>query len=451
MDLMQQIIQDAKLIHNELQRLGIEAKINKSRCNPGGNQLAFYGVDLLGKTRAADIAKVVNELSRVISRSRRKRTYLRFDEMLLRLEAEHPERKPLHWSPRIMERCKPHTAALGMSHYDGERTVTVSLDDIPQILVAGETGSGKTVLLRNFITSVAANTSPDDLRMILIDPKNEDLRPYAELPHVELFAGKPDAIACAIERVEEEIARRSDDHAAKPYRLLVIIDELAWAIEGKDAQRRLGRIMGIGRSKKINVVACTQQPTEEGGMGAMMKANVPMRLVGAVSAGQSYTATRRKNAQADMLPPKSGAFLFIAGLDMYRFHTYLMDDDDERRAVALIQQRWGNTVPVVAPSGTPLAQYTQRDEIDDIVDLIRPLWLECASKRAMSMHALGRPYGGSHAAKIDAAIGRLGASASASKSATTGATSSSHTSERSVGANSSSTDGKIIKMHRAGR
>lgn len=438
------------MLNQELRRMEIAASIDPRRCTPGGNQLAFYGVKLHGKTKAVDVAKVVGELSRVISRSRRKRTYLRFDEMLLRLETEHPERQPLQWSPRLMERCQPHTAVLGMSYYDGESKVIVSLNDVPQILVAGETGSGKTVLLRNFITSVAYNTSPSDLRMIFIDPKNEDLRPYANLPHVELFAGKPEDIEAAISRIEQEIIKRSDDHARKPYRLLIVIDELAWAIEGRDTQRRVGRIMGIGRSKLINVVACTQQPTEEGGMGAMMKANVPMRLVGAVSAGQSYTATRRRNAQADMLPPKCGAFLFIAGLDMYRFHTFLMDDDAERRAVALVCEKWGqgslDDQSVKAPRPTVVAP-AKRDEIDEIADSIRPLWLENASKRAMSMHALGRPYGGSFAVKIDAAIDRLSASPSASFYATTTATTDSHTSE-SAKADSSSTGAKIIQMRK---
>jgi FtsK/SpoIIIE family len=369
LSLRQQIIKDAKLLNAELRRMEIAASIDPRRCTPGGNQLAFYGVKLHGKTKAVDVAKVVAELSRVISQSRRKRTYLRFDEMTLRLETEHPERQPLQWSPRIMERCQPHTAALGISHYDGEQKVIVSLNDVPQILVAGETGSGKTVLLRNLITSVAYGTSPTELRMILIDPKNEDLRPYALLPHVELFAGKPEDIETAIARVEQEIVKRSDDHARKPYRLLVVIDELAWAIEGKDMQRRVGRIMGIGRSKLINVVACTQQPTEEGGMGAMMKANVPLRLVGAVSNGQSYTATRRKNAQADMLPPKCGAFLYIAGLDMYRFHTFLMDDDAERRAVALICDKWGVTVlePVLRKMENSLVVEPLRTTVEPVL------------------------------------------------------------------------------------
>jgi hypothetical protein len=79
-------------------------------------------------------------------------------------------------------------------------------------------------------------------------------------------------------------------------------------------------------------------------MGSMMKANVPLRLIGAVSAGQSYTATRRKNAGADMLPG-NGAFLFIKGLELYRFQSYFMDSTDEHHAVAMIGQRW-NAEPV---------------------------------------------------------------------------------------------------------
>ena len=105
--------------------------------------------------------------------------------------------------------------------------------------------------------------------------------------------------------------------------------------------------MSIGRSKLINCVVATQSPTVEGGAGSMMKANVPLRLIGAVSAGQSYTATRRKNAGADMLPG-NGAFLFIKGLELYRFQSYFMDSQDERHAVAMVGQKWD--APVQAPT-----------------------------------------------------------------------------------------------------
>lgn len=350
MNLREQIISEAKALQGQLQRLQIGASIDPKRCTPGGDQLAFFGLKLHGKTTAADVAKVLPELMRAISQCRRKRTHLRLDDILLRLEAEHPAKQPLQWLPSIMRRTKPHSAALGIAHHDGEQPVIVSLEDVPQILVAGETGSGKTVLLRNLLTSLAYSTAPADLRMVLVDPKNEDLRPYANLPHVLRFAGTQDAVASALGYVAAEVQARIADPSHKPYRLLLIVDELAQLTQLDGAIKTLGNIMSIGRSKLVNAIVCTQQPTEEGGMGSMMKANVPLRLIGAVSAGQSYTATRRKNAGADMLPG-NGAFLFIKGLELYRFQSYFMDSLDERHAVAMIGQKWGTVLePVTEPT-----------------------------------------------------------------------------------------------------
>ncbi|MCB0057228.1 MAG: hypothetical protein KDE45_09390, partial [Caldilineaceae bacterium] len=150
-----------------MQRLGVDAGIDPKRCVPGGNQLAFYGLRLRGKARAADVAKVLPELERTISRSRRSRTHLRFDEMLLRFEAEHPDKQPLQWLPSIMRRTRPNSAAPGVSYHDGEQVASFSFDDVPQVLVAGETGSGKTVLVRNILTSLCYATSPDELRIVL--------------------------------------------------------------------------------------------------------------------------------------------------------------------------------------------------------------------------------------------------------------------------------------------
>lgn len=336
-----QVMTDARSLHNELQRLGVDAGIDPKRCVPGGNQLAFYGVALRGKTKAADVARVLPELERTISRSRRTRTYLRFDDMLLRLEAEHPAKRPLQWLPSTMRRTKAHSASLGVSYHDGEQVASFSFDDVPQVLVAGETGSGKTVLVRNILTSLTYATSPDELRIVLIDPKNEDLLPYRDLPHTLMFAGMPADVSKAIERVTAEVQARVACPSRKTYRLLLVVDELAQLTNINGAIKQLGDIMSIGRSKLVNCLVCTQQPTEEGGMGSMMKANVPLRLIGAVSAGQSYTATRRRNAQADMLPG-NGAFLFLKGMEMYRFQSYFMDGRDEAHAVAMVRQRWGN-------------------------------------------------------------------------------------------------------------
>jgi len=434
MNILKQVMQDAKALHTELKRLGIDAGIDPKRCTPGGEQLAFYGVVLRGKARATDVAKVLPELERTISRSRRTRTHLRLDDMLLRLEAEHPAKQPLQWLPSIMRRTKSHGTALGLSYHNGEQVASFSFDDVPQVLVAGETGSGKTVLVRNIITSLAHATSPDDLRIVLVDPKNEDLLPYRDLPHTILFAGIQSDVSDAIERVTEEVRARIADPNRKPYRLLLVVDELAQLTNINGAIKQLGNIMSIGRSKLINCLVCTQQPTEEGGMGSMMKANVPLRLIGAVSAGQSYTATRRKGAGADMLPG-NGAFLFIKGMDLYRFQSYFMDGTDEQHAVAMVQQKWGNryseplepvlrgaeVLPVVEPPRTatepvlePLQRHTEpfteplaekRPLTDSEAQSVQELYQIGMSKTALCKRVYGSKNG-QYMQWVDDALGR---------------------------------------------
>ena len=420
--LRNQIKQDAAALQAELDRLEVNASISQKRCNPGGDQIAFYGLNLHGKTTAAKVEGIIKELERAISRSRRKRTHLRFDDMMLRLEAEHPNKKPLYWSRELLKSIPPDTMIAGVSHHDGEQDVTVTFET-PHILLAGETGSGKSVLLRNLITSLAYGTSPDDLRMVLIDLKNEDLLPYKTLPHVDTFAGTRDVAVKVIKSIVAEKDARIADPNRKPFRIVLVVDELAQLVPISDALKDLGDIMSIGRGKLINVIAATQQPTEDGGMGGMMKANVPLRLVGAVSNGQSYTATRRKNAQADMLPG-NGSFLYISGPDMYRFQSYLLDEDGESEAIQMIRQRWGtrrSTTTTTIQTDTAFTRViepveavveekvveAERDEIDDIAEQIRDLVGDGASKNAMCKAVFGRPYAGSYAGKIDAAIVRV--------------------------------------------
>lgn len=375
MDLYQQLRNDIHHINHEFARLRVQAKITTKRTRIGGAQLVYYGLTLGGHTRVAEIEKMLPDLNRVFSRSRRTRSALRLDAVTMCLEAEHPAPTPLFWSPRLMERTAAHTMTLGMSYHDGDRAERIAFADYPHALVAGETNSGKTGLIRNMLTSLAYSTSPDELRVILVDLKNEDLVPFQRLPHTMTFAGTRDAAEQAIRWVWQQKEDRVAHPDRKPYRILLVIDELAQLAAIKGIMDLLGDIMSIGRSKLINVIVATQSPTEDGGMGGLMKANLPLRLIGKVSDGQSYTATRRKNAGADLLPGK-GSFLKIAGPDLYRFQSFKMEDDDAKRAIALINQQWRaqKAAPVLEPVLEPHAHTLVVEPLRTILEpVLEPL------------------------------------------------------------------------------
>ena len=103
----------------------------------------------------------------------------------------------------------------------------------------------------------------------------------------------------------------------------------------------LGDLASIGRSKAINLIGATQQPTEAGGLGSLLKANFPVRLVGMVAPGQSHIATGRPATHADLLPGK-GAFLRCEGPNVYRFQSFYIDGGEvEGMAKFIAKDVWG--------------------------------------------------------------------------------------------------------------
>ncbi|MEZ4614074.1 MAG: FtsK/SpoIIIE domain-containing protein [Caldilineaceae bacterium] len=197
------------------------------------------------------------------------------------------------------------------------------------------------VLLQTMLLSLCAGTSPDDLKLVLVDLKNEDLVPFECLPHVLTFAGTREAAVSAIQGVVEEKDRRIKQRGYKPYRLVLVIDEMAQLAGDNEVKGMLGDLASIGRSKAINLIGATQHPTDKGGLGTLLKANFPVRLVGMVAPGQSYIATGRPQTHADLLPGK-GAFLRCQGPDVYRFQSFYIEPGEvEGMARHIARDAWG--------------------------------------------------------------------------------------------------------------
>ncbi len=223
----------------------------------------------------------------------------------------------------------PGTALLGMDTEGVPVLLRLGSPEVPHVLIAGTTGSGKTEAAKTLLASMMVFQKPRELQMIIVDPKGSSFKLFDRLPHLLCPVVKSIEDAAAnIEWLVSEMQRREENRITRP-RIILLLDELADLLiqGGGEIAMQITRLVQRGRSAGISVVACTQKPTSSA-VGSLVKANFPVRLVGKVtSAVEAHTAAGLPGSGAEKLAGR-GDFILIAGGDKLRLQIAHLPSSD---------------------------------------------------------------------------------------------------------------------------
>ncbi|OEL02574.1 cell division protein FtsK [Staphylococcus succinus] len=364
-----------QLLETTLKNFGVDARVTQIKIGPAVTQ---YEIQPAQGVKVSKIVNLHNDIALALAAKD------------VRIEAPIPGRSAVGIEvpndkislvslKEVLEEKFPakNKLEVGLGRDISGDPITVELNKMPHLLVAGSTGSGKSVCINGIITSILLNAKPHEVKLMLIDPKMVELNVYNGIPHLLIpVVTNPHKASQALEKVVAEMERRYDlfQHSSTkniegynemirrqneeleekqselPY-IVVIVDELAdlMMVAGKEVENAIQRITQMARAAGIHLIIATQRPSVDVITG-LIKNNIPTRIAFAVSS-QTDSRTIIDSGGADKLLGK-GDMLYVAngGSTRTRVQGAFLSDHEVQDVVNyVVEQQKANYVKEMEP------------------------------------------------------------------------------------------------------
>lgn len=281
------------------------------------------------------------------------------------------------------------------------------INKTPHLLVAGSTGSGKSVCINGIICSILMRAKPDEVKLVMVDPKKVELSGYNGVPHLmRPVVTDPKEASVALSKIVAEMERRYDtfsetktkniatynDYVEKKNKnlppderfkkmpfIVVIIDELAdlMLVASKDVEASIMRITQMARAAGIHLIIATQRPSTDVITG-VVKANIPSRISFAVSSSIDSRTILDMTGAEKLLGKGDMLFLPMGEADPERIQGAFISDDEIKRIIdyTIEQQKAEYDQAFMNLSGDSEKSVSQKEDMAQVEEYDDPLYNE---------------------------------------------------------------------------